>query len=123
MEIILDTSFILTCIKEQVDFTQAEEFGRLLLPELVFDELKKLRGKSKGKEKEQAELALDIIENKREKFRIIKLEGNYADAGMVKYVEGRKDVIVATMDKELKKVVQGKARILVIRARKKLELV
>ena len=126
MEVILDTSFILTCLKEGVDFLEASEYGKLLLPELVLLELEKLR-RGKGRRKEQASLALTILEKNKDKFNIISLEKKYADAGIKKYVENAvtegKRVIVATMDKELKEALKGRARILVIRARKKLGLV
>jgi rRNA-processing protein FCF1 len=120
MEIILDTSFILTCIKEKIDFFDAEEFGQLVLPDLVLYELEKLI-KGNSKESQQAKLALSIIGRNKDRFKIISLDKKNVDAGIKKYVSGRK-VIVATLDRELKRELKGKAGILVIRAKKKMSL-
>jgi len=122
MEIILDTSFILTCIKEKLDFLQAEDYGELVLSEQVLEELEKL-SKTEKKEKDLALLALEIIKKNKNKFKIVRLEGKYVDSGIKKYIKGRESrVIVATLDREMKKVVRGKAGILTIRGRKKFAL-
>ena len=121
MEVILDTNFIMTCLKEKIDFTDAEKFGRVVIPEQVIDELEKKSKEGKVKDRDNAKLALDII--KKKKLEIIKLERKFVDAGIKRYVSDSQDIIVATLDKELKKAVKGKAKILTIRARKKLMLV
>jgi len=122
MEIILDTSFILSCLKEKIDFLDAENFGKLVLATQVLEELENLTEKDKAKEREIARLALKIIEKNKDKFKIIELERKYVDSGILKYVQGNTEVIVATIDKELKRKLKGIARILTIRARKKLSL-
>ncbi len=124
MEVLLDTSFILTCLKEKIDFLQAGEYGKLILPLQVIDELRKKTEKGKAKERETAKLALNIIQENKSNFKIIKLEKKFVDAGIKKYVSRKKkDAIVATLDKELKKAIKDKANILVIRGRKKFELI
>ncbi len=120
MEVLLDTNFILSCLKEKIDFLQAEQFGNLVLPLQVIDELRKKAEKGKRKEREVAKLALDIIQENKGNFKIIKLEKKFVDAGIVKYVQDKEKIIVATLDKELKKKLKGKTRILTLRARKKL---
>ena len=119
-KVILDTSFILSCVKEKKDFIQAEDYGEFLLPELVVKELKKKAEEGKGKEREVAELALEIIRKNKKKFRFIKLEKGYVDAGILKYAQDKERIIVATLDRDLKRKLKGKARILTLRARKKL---
>ncbi len=121
MEIILDTNFILECVKNKIDLLEVGEFGELVLPEQVLIELKNL-AEGKGREKEQARLALAIIEQNKHNFRMIILEKKFVDAGIIRYVKGKK-VIVATLDKGLKSALKGRVRILVIRARKKLEVI
>jgi len=121
MKILLDTSFILTCLKEGIDFLEAENFGKLVLPSEVINELKKLKENKKGEEKLRAELALDIIGKTKDSFEIIDLNSGHVDSGIINFVKNRK-IIVATMDKELKKKLKNKVRVLSIRARKKLEL-
>ena len=120
MEVILDTSFILSCLGKKIDFLEAERFGSLVLPLQVLNELDKIK-KKHGKESQQASLALQIIEKNKDKFKIIVLEKKFVDAGILAYA-GKNKVAVATLDKELKKELKGRARILAIRARKKLEL-
>ena len=122
MEVILDTNFILTCIKEKIDFLDAEEFGELVLPLQVIEELEKLKEKGKSRESENANLAVQIISKNKMKFKIIKLENEFVDAGIKKYAENKR-VIVATLDKKLKKDLKGNSKLLAIKSRKKLELV
>ena len=123
MEVILDTSFILTCIKEKIDFLEAEDYGELVLPMQVLEELDRFQDKGELKEREQAKLALDIIEKNKGKFKVVDLEKKFVDAGIKSYVKGKKGkIIVASLDAELKRELRGKARILTIRARKKLML-
>ena len=119
MEVILDTSFILTCLKEKIDFLEAENFGKLLLPLQVLEEFDKLEERG-GREGRLAELASEIIERNKDKFKIIDLGEKYVDSGIKSYVKNRKNIIVATLDKELKNSLKRKTRFLVIRARKKL---
>jgi len=126
MEVVLDTSFILTCLRERIDFLRAGDFGALILPIQVIDELENLNEEKKGMEREVVSLALDIIKNNKRKFRVVNLDRKHVDAGIKRYVEGKKQknkIIVATMDSGLKKQVKGKAKFLVVRGRKKLELV
>lgn len=115
MEVILDTSFILDCLREKFDFTLAEEYGTLVLAKEVLLELEKIAA-GKRMDSELARLALKIIESRKSKFRIIELGSRYADAGIIAYAKN-KNIIVATMDRGLKKFVRKK---LVLRARKKL---
>lgn len=120
MDVLLDTSFILTCLKEKIDFLEAEKYGDLILPRQVLEELIKI-SKSRGRQKELALLALDIIRGNKNKFKIISLWREHVDAGIKRYAEkkGRK-IIVATLDSDLKKALKGKSKLLVIRAKKKL---
>jgi len=121
MKILLDTNFILTCIKEKLDFSDASRFGKVVIPEEVINELKGLSEKSRGLQKERAILALDII--RANKFKIIKLKKKFVDEGIREYVKKGGGVVVATLDRELKKSLKNKAKILVIRAKKRFEIV
>ncbi len=120
MKILLDTSFILTCIKENKDFLEAEKYGNLLLPEGVLEELRKKKETGK-KESKLARIALDIINKNKNKFEIIILNEKHVDEGIVKYAN--KKIIVATMDREMKKKLSGKSRILTLKAKKRIEIV
>ena len=119
MDVLLDTSFILTALKEKLDIFQAEEFGDLILPEQVILELKK-KALGNGKDNEKAKLGLDIIQKNKEKLKIINLDKKYVDAGIKRYAK-KKKIIVATLDKELKTQLKGTS-ILTIRGKKKFAL-
>ena len=123
MKVILDTSFILTCLKENLDFLLAKDFGDLILPLQVIDELRKIQEKAEPKDRKLAKLALEIIQENKPEFEIIKLDKKYVDAGIVDYIRNNKGVIVATIDAGLKKKIKDKVEILVIRARNKLALI
>jgi len=120
-KVLLDTNFILTCIRNKVDFY--EEFLHkgysVLIPKEVIEEIKRLRDGSKAfKFKQEAELALKLISS--QDYEEIDSPGRYVDVGIKKYLLEHPRTILATMDKELKKAVKN--RKFVIRNRKKLEL-
>lgn len=126
-EVVLDTSFILSCVKKRIDFFDADRFGRVLIPLEVIGELKKISEKGKGKEKATVSLALQIIEKNKEKFRKIKLGKKFVDAGIKDYVKKKSKeeryIAVATLDRELKKSLKGKARIVSVRKNGRIEVV
>ena len=122
MEIILDTNFLLEIVKRRIDFSYLEEFGKLVIPKQVLSELEEIAEKNKGKEKENANLTLQIIEKNKDKFHIIDLKKGFVDKGIVEHAEKNK-VLIATIDKNLKRELKGKSRILAIKAGKKLELI
>jgi len=121
MDILIDTNFIKTCVKEKVDFFELEKYGRILLPEEVIEEFKKLSEKSKGKEKYFAELCLDLIESNKNRFKFVELGENYVDKGIIDFVDKKKNIAVATLDKELKRKVKDNAKILTLKARKRID--
>ena len=118
---ILDTSFILTCVKQKINFLDEIKFMGMdvLIPEEVLDEVRKIG--SFGKKlhfRENAKLALKILN--KNKFKKIRLGTAHVDKGLVNFAEKNKDVIVATLDRELKKKIKKPK--LVIRGKKKLEI-
>ena len=110
-QVILDTSFILSCIKQKIDFFEKLEYEgfRILIPEQTIDELMGLG----------AQLALDIIE--KNKYNLIKISGKDADAAIIKFAKENPGVIVATLDAGLKRKVSNQK--MIIRGKKKLEIV
>ncbi|MEA3414413.1 MAG: PIN domain-containing protein [Nanoarchaeota archaeon] len=120
-KVVLDTNFVLNCIRNKLDFFE-ELLLRgdcVLIPVEVIEEIKRLRDSNKKlKFKEEANLALKMIEvNDHEK---ISAPGKYVDKGLIKYCKENPKVVLGTMDKVLKKAVAN--RKLVIRNKKKLEL-
>ena len=119
--VILDTSFILSCVRNKLDFyEELEEKGHLVfIPKEVVLEIKRIKDSSKSlKVKNEAEVALKII--KSGNYGEVNAPGKYVDAGIKAYLEIHPDFILATVDKGLKKSVRN--RKIVIRNRKKLEL-
>lgn len=127
MEILLDTNFILTCVKQKIDFNDVandlfDEPIKWIIPQEVLDELKNLKDKKgiKIPDKNAARLSLEILQTVNSK--IIKLRGNNpnVDIKIKDYIRG-KHIILATLDKNLKKKVTNK--ILTIRNKKNLEII
>ena len=115
MKILLDTNFLIYCAKQKIDYAQTN--AQLHTITSVVEELQKLQKKAKKlEEKEAANLALQLL--KTNKVKIHKSTGN-ADQAIIKKSE---NYTIATMDKELKKRLKGKTRILTIRTKKNLEL-
>ena len=118
---LLDTSFILSAIKCKIDFIEGILFLGLtpIIPMQVIDELKNItKSKKKFKFKDNAELALKIIQ--KNKLKEIDIKHKYVDKGIIQYSKENPEVIIATMDKELKTKIKNKK--LVVRAMKKLEI-
>ena len=125
MKILLDTNFILSCVRQKIDFynyinENYDEGVEFLVPEEVLEELKKIseRKGEKIKDKESAKVILKIIEKLR--IKKIKLNKKHVDDGIVNYLKNKK-IILATLDRDLKKRVKNK--ILTIRGKKKLEII
>ena len=122
MNILLDTNFIIELVKNKLDFDEVKEYGKICIPRQVLVELEDLSVEGEFKDRKIAELALKIIVKNQEKFRIIELDKRYVDLGIRRFIDKNKGFIVATMDKELKMSLAGRARILNIVNRKKLIL-
>jgi len=120
-QVILDTNFILTCIKQKIDFFKEIELmgSKILIPKQVIQEIKRISdSKKKFKYREEAKLALRLLE--KSKFKKVDLKSKNTDNGLSKYSK-ENDVIVATLDKELKRKI--KTPKLIIRGKKKLEII
>ncbi len=119
---VLDTNFILTCVKQKIYFFDEVKFMgfEIVIPEEVIAELKKLqRSGDKLHLRNNAYLALKIIE--KNQFKKIKLGMKNVDKGLVKLAKKDKETIIATLDKELKYKI--KRPILLIRGRKRLKII
>lgn len=122
MKILLDTNFILTSIKEKIDFDSlANEIfdARIdwLIPQEVIEEITAI-SKSHGAKKQQAKVALEVIKNL--KYKKIHVKDKNVDMGIAKYVNHH-GVVLATLDRKLKRKIKGK--ILTIRGKKSLEII
>ncbi len=113
-EVVLDTSFILTCVKQKIDFFEEIKLMgiQILIPEQVIRELKNL-------DINHSKLALKILG--KHKFKKIDLKIKNVDNGIKEFAKMHKDTIVATLDRELKRIIKSPK--LIIIGGKKLEVV
>ena len=122
MKILLDTNFILTCIKQKIDFEniaeeKISENVEWIIPIEITEELIKIK-ENKGKtiDRNAANLALQLI--LKLKAERIKLGNKKVDDGLVNYLDKNNEIVLATLDKNLKKRVKN--RILTIKNKKSL---
>jgi len=123
-QILLDTNFILSCIKNKIDFfNEIYLMGyHILIPEEVIKEIGNItKSKQKLKEKDSAKLASILL--KMNKFKKINLNTRNVDNGIIRFAEQNPDVIVATLDRQVKNSLKKKNKILVIRGKDKLEII
>ena len=123
-QVILDTNFILTCVKQKIDFFEEIMLIGLeiLIPQEVINEIKKIvDSKKKLHFREDAKLALKLLEKCKIEFRKINLDAKKTDVGLIRFAKENKDVIVATLDKTLKRQIKNPK--LVIIEKKRLEII
>ncbi len=106
MEAILDTNFIVSCIRKNIDFlSQLESEGfKVKLPREVYQELKDLRLKVGHDERLAVDLALTMLTNK--KVKKTTLGHTTVDAGLIAL--GKKGAYIATLDAAIKREVPNK---------------
>lgn len=120
-KVILDTSFIISCVSNKIDFFEEIMLMglKILIPLQVLEELKKVSVSDKKYHvKSNSKLALKIIN--KNKFENIDLGKGYVDKKLVNYLKKDKNIILASLDNELKKSVKNKK--MIIRGKKKLEI-
>lgn len=123
-QVLLDSSFILSCVRNKIDFFDDLMFlgFEILIPRQVFSELDGItRSKQKLHNRDDAFFALKILEQNQDKFTEIDLKSSNVDFGILNYAKQHKDIIIATLDSELKKKIPNQK--LVIREKKRLEVV
>jgi len=115
-QVILDTSFILTCVKQKIDFLEELKFMglKILVPKQVLGELSGI-----ASSKKEAELALHILGKKG--YNSVDIKSKNVDEGLIKYAGKDRNVFVATLDKEIKKKLTNS--VVVIREKKRLEII
>ena len=120
--VLLDTNFIMSCARQKIDlFRELPLMGlEILIPKQVSDELKLLsKSKESANVREDADLALKLMN--RNKFTLMKLRRNDTDRGIAEFADSNKDVIIATLDKELQNKIRNQK--LIIRGLKTLEII
>jgi len=118
---VLDTNFILSCIRKKIDFFEMiPAMGlKILIPLQVLDELRKFSRQGRGQLKEQAKFALTLLEN--QEFQRIDLYDKNVDNGLIKLAEKNRNYIIGTLDAAIKHKTRNPS--LVIRGEKELEII
>jgi len=113
-KVLLDTNFVVSCVKNRIDFFEELRFQgyKLFVPTQVLRELKNLKEYS-------ARVALQVLDNS--EIKKINLEVNYVDEGIARFCEKNKEFILATLDEDLMDRVANPK--MIIRNRKNLEVV
>ncbi len=121
-EAILDTSFILTCVRNKVDFFEKFELLGIkpLIPNQVLREIERITKSNKKQHfRDDAKISLEIL--KKENWKEINLKQNSVDKGIKKFSDLNKDVLVATLDEELRNKISNQK--IIIRKGKNLEII
>ena len=125
MKVLLDTNFIMTCVKQKIDFfDRLDVLGfAILIPKQVIGELEKVYGNKnkKLKNRDLAEISLKILNANKERFVCLDLGKKHVDKLIVKYANEHPRLVVATLDSELKKKLKNSK--MVIRDMRKLVVV
>jgi hypothetical protein len=104
VEVICDTSFLIHLATKRIKNIDRldVEIGPItfVVPQVVKNELSELA--KKPDKKQDVELTQEYIKN----FKIVPISGTFADKGLLDYVLKNR-IIVATMDKELKKQIKN----------------
>ncbi len=116
MEVILDTNFILSCIRKRIDFLgQLQEQGfKIVVPKEVFEELKDLLENSKTSQSDRTLIDVGFQLLREAKVSKVKLGAKTVDKGLVR--KGREGVYVATLDKAVQRAVPN--RVIILNAQK-----
>lgn len=108
MQVILDSSFIISCVRERIDFlTQLEEQGFTpVVPREVFQEMKDLRISNRASREDRlaVDVALEILEKK--KVKKTTLGEGKVDEFLIR--KGQEGIFIATLDNGIKKRIPKK---------------
>lgn len=104
VKVILDTSFILTCIKQKIDFFEEleKQGAKPVIPKQVIKEIERVSTSNKKRHfREDAKIALKMLENEESNYETINLGRKHVDKEIKNYVKEHPGIFVATLDKEI----------------------
>jgi len=112
MEVLLDTSFVISCIRKKIDFiSQLENIGfKVVLPREVLQELKDLKENPRESrlDRDAVDIAFQMFEVKKIKKVSLgrRMEKKRVDEALIK--KGKEGYYIATLDNEIKRAVPNK---------------
>ena len=106
MEVLLDSSFILSCAKRKIDFlSRLEEEGfKVVIPREVLQELKDARDGLKFNEKVALDGIMQLIEKR--KVKKVGIGSGKIDEELIR--RGKEGIFIGSLDKEIKRNVQNR---------------
>ncbi len=126
MKILIDTNFILTCVRQKIDLASAEDVLNekidWLVPQDVLNELGNLKDRPgmKIEDKTAAKISFEILQLLQPEVIQIPGKNPNIDMKILSYMLG-KDIVLATLDRGMKN--RTKNKILTIRGKKGLEII
>jgi len=121
MEVVLDTSFIISCIRKRIDFiSQLKELGfKIVIPKEVSQELKGLKKGSKSSHDDRVAIDLAFEMFTKEKVKKMSLGGRNVDEELIR--KGKEGVYIGTLDAGIKRNVPNRIVINTAKARVEVE--
>jgi len=118
--VVLDTNFILSCVRKKIDFFHEIKFLGLniIIPIQVVAELENLSETGNLKLRDEAKFSLMLL--KKNSFEKVDLKIKNVDNGIVKLAKEHEDYIIATLDKGIQSKIKNQK--LIIRGEKELEV-
>jgi rRNA-processing protein FCF1 len=94
---LIDTNFIMTCVKQKINFIEELNFAGIkpLIPVEVLKELKN----------NHADLALAILKSEKDNFEEIEIGAGHVDKRIIEFAKKNPRIIIATLDLEIKKAI------------------
>ena len=114
MKIILDTNFLIDCIRFKIDIKSELAGNELFIVDSIMPEIKKISDR-KTKESNLAKMVLDlIVENK---FKLLESKNRDTDESILLY--SKEGYVIATQDRILKnKIKKLRGKLMYIRQKK-----
>jgi rRNA-processing protein FCF1 len=118
MQVILDSSFIISCIRERIDFlSQLQEQGFTpVVPREVLQEMKDLRISNRSSREDR--LAIDVAFTLLEKSKVKKMSVGQGKIDDFLIKRGQEGIFIATLDNGIKKKIPK--RIVLFKAQNKI---
>ena len=107
MEVILDTNFIISCMKRRISFIERlkEEGFRVLIPKEIIEELKDLKFNVSHEDKTAIVMALELLDLSKDVEKT-RLGSKKVDESLIEM--GKKGVYIATLDAAIRHIVPNK---------------